>query len=294
MAVLTKSAGGDTDFQPCPAGDFQGVVADIVDLGHIEKKFEGVSQGLKPHVQVVYQVVGTDDDDNPVVRDDGKPYLVFGRRCVLSMHERSALYREICGILGKSVVDSELDAGTLDTENLIERNVNLTVIHNTAQDGKTYANIENCKPWNKKYGAPQSPRDYQRRCERDDWEQKKPLVSAFDPLPSEPDEWDNATPAPIAAAPVASPPQASQAPQSQTIAPATMNAVNVESERIWGTSYALPRDTWKSQLHGALAWRDMTPEQGAQALDTLRRMKAAAPAVAVEDDFDDADPFENQ
>jgi hypothetical protein len=182
MALLSKNTGNsNSDFEPCPEGDFQAVVCDVVDLGWIEKVFEGKSQGMKPMIQIVYQVVGTDENDQPVVRDDGKPFLVFGRRLVLSTHERSGFYKELCGILGKSVVDAALETGTLDTEELIGRNVNIVVTHSKSQDGtKTYANIETMKPWNPKYGAPLPPRDYVRRSDRDDWAEKAPAVSAFE------------------------------------------------------------------------------------------------------------------
>ena len=221
MAILTKNTGSATDFQACPQGDFQAVVCDVADLGWIEKKFEGVSQGMKPHVQVVYQVVGTDENDEPVLREDGTPFLVFGRRCVLSMHERSSLYKEICGIIGKSAVDAALENGTLDTEELVGKNVQLVVVHNIGNDGKTYANIENCKPWNKKYGALQGSRDYTRRSDREDWAEKQPAVSAFvDPaegqrlmaeaagqqrLPDAPQSTPRAVPKPQAVAPGADP-----------------------------------------------------------------------------------------
>lgn len=182
MALLTKQTGNtNTDFDPAPAGDFQMVVADVCDLGWIEKTFEGKSQGLKPHVQFVYSIVGTDDANEPVLRDDGKPFLVFGRRLVLSTNERSGFYKELCGIIGKAAFDAALNAGTLDTEDLIGKNVNGVVVHVPSADGsKTYANIESMKPWNPKYGPNLPVSDYTRRHERPDYQ--APEVSAFDPL----------------------------------------------------------------------------------------------------------------
>ncbi len=182
MAILTKQTGNQSsEFEPCPIGDLQAVVADVVDLGYIEKTFEGKSQGLKPHISIVYQVVGTDDEGHDVRREDGKPYLVFGRRLVLSTNERSGFYKELCGILGKTVVDDMLQKETLDTENLIGHNVNVVVIHALSQDGsRTYANIESMKPWNPKYGSAQGVSDYTRRHEKEGY--IEPPISAFEPL----------------------------------------------------------------------------------------------------------------
>jgi hypothetical protein len=184
MALLTKNTGQNgTDFLPCPEGDFQAVVVDVCDLGWIEKTFEGTSQGLKPHVQLVFAIM-----DDEVKRDDGSPYLVFGRRQVLSTHERAGFYKEICSILGKKAVDSALESGTLDTEDLIGCNVRAVVVHNASKDGtKMYANLESVSPWNPKFGAiAEVPDTYVRRSDREDWNEKAPQHSAFGPKPVEP------------------------------------------------------------------------------------------------------------
>lgn len=172
MGQLTKNS-GNTDFEPIPEDDHQLVVCDVIDLGWIEKTFDGFSQGLKPHIQIVYQ--------SAAVRDDGKPYLVFGKRQVLSTHERSGLYKEICGIVGKKQFDAILDEGPFDTEDLIGMNVDASIIHNTGKNGQVYANIDSMRPWKQARGPEIVPRDYVRRGDRPDKEQ--PEHSAFGPSP---------------------------------------------------------------------------------------------------------------
>ena len=180
MGKVTRNSGMN-DFAPVPEGTYQGVIVDAVDLGFLEKTFQGQSQGLKPHIQLVYQVGGVAEDENgdeyEPMRDDGKPWLVFGRRHVLSMNERAGFYKEVCGILGKKGLEATLEEETFDTEMLVGRNVRFTVVHNEGGNGQTYANIENMVPWLKRDGASIEARDYVRRHEREGYEE--PEFSSF-------------------------------------------------------------------------------------------------------------------
>lgn len=182
MPILTKNTGSNnSSFSPAPEGDFQGVVVDLVDLGWLEKTFEGRSQGLKPHVQFVYQIGGMGDDGEPVEREDGTPYLVFGRRQVLSMHERAGFYKEACMIIGKKALDEALETGEFDTEDFVGKNVSIVIAHNEGSNGQTYANIEAMKPWNPRHGDLIEPTGYERRHLRENYEGVE--FSAFEPMP---------------------------------------------------------------------------------------------------------------
>jgi 5-methylcytosine-specific restriction endonuclease McrA len=182
MALLNKNTGNTgTEFELCPEVDTQAIVCDIVDHGWLEAFFKGDSKGMKPHVQIVYQVCGTDENDEPVLMDNGKRFLVFGRKQILSTADLAGFYKELCGILGKKNVDSALESGELDTEDLVGKNVNIVTVHNAGKTGdKVFCNIENMKPWNTKNGPNMEVLDYVRRCDRDDWKEKRPAISAFD------------------------------------------------------------------------------------------------------------------
>lgn len=177
MPVLTRDAHASTsDFEPCPEGDLQLVVVDVVDLGWQIKTYEGTPQGYFPFSQIVYQAVGEDDDGVPVLRDDDSRYLVFGRRCPVSLDNRANFYKEISGILGEKKFNEQLDAGTFDTENLIGLNVLASIVH-TESNGRIYANIENMRPWTRKMGEPLGAEGYTRRHERDGYQ--PPLLSCW-------------------------------------------------------------------------------------------------------------------
>lgn len=203
MAKLSKNSGVlGGDFQPCPEGDYQGVVCGVVDLGFLEKTFGGQSQGLRPHVQLVYQIGGLDEDGEPIEREDGKPWLVFGRRFLLSTNERAGFYKELCAILGKKACDLLLESGELDTEELVGKNVNLVVTHRQ-WEGKTFAGVEPIKPWNPRHGQPIGVRDYTRRHQSDRW--VEPQFSAFGPGPQTPPAPLPPAQAPAPRAPAPSP-----------------------------------------------------------------------------------------
>lgn len=170
MPVMTQESvnpNSGSDFAPCPEDDYQGVVVDVVDCGWAEKAFNGESKGWHPQLQFVYQV--------DAVRDDGKPYLVFGRKQFVSFDERANFYKEVCGIIGEKRFKELLSTNAFDPEGLIGANVDLTVQHNESKDGsRIYANISSLKPWNVKRGPIMEPRDYERRCWRDNWVEPDP------------------------------------------------------------------------------------------------------------------------
>ena len=169
MSYLSRSSQtASDDFEPCPAGDLQLVVVDVVDLGWEIKFFEGVSKGYHPRVQIVYQAVGDDDDGVPVLREDDSRFLVFGRRNWVTVDEKGNLYKEICSIIGTKQFNDLLDAGNFDTESLIGKNILASVVHNEYKE-KIYANIESPRPWGKKMGPFEEPEGYLRRSERENY-----------------------------------------------------------------------------------------------------------------------------
>lgn len=173
MGTINKEtmAGGGKEFELVPEGIYQAVLCDVVDCGYIEKVFDGKSQGYKPHLQFVFQTDETREED-------GKPFLVFGRREVLSFDDRANFYKTLSSILGKKRLDEMMLSPEWDTDMLIGLNCRMQIIHNESK-GKMYANIGAIFPWDEKKDGPLlKVRDYERREDRDNWEQPKP--SAYD------------------------------------------------------------------------------------------------------------------
>jgi len=263
------------------------VVADVVDLGWIEKFFQGASHGLKPHVQLVYQIGGVDENDAQIQREDGKPWLVFGRRYVLTTNERAGFYKELCGILGKKKCDELLESGELDTEELIGKNVNGVVTHRE-WEGKTFANVEPLKPWNPRHGELIEPRDYTRRHESEKW--VEPDYSAFGPGPTDksaPAASDKPAPAPKPrpeprTAPLE--PEAGEEPVSLAI---QGQIRSLARHKLPDDGPAL-QELCRERFGKKFAF--LSADEGGQLIDVLRRMKDAA----LSDGAEDVDPFADE
>jgi hypothetical protein len=173
-----KRTESSSTFTPCPEGQFRAVLADVLDLGWIDRIFEGQNQGKHPMIKLVWQV----DEDN----SEGKPFLVFDRKMKYSFHEKATLYGRLCAWLGKKKVE-QMIADDAELESLIGFSAFIAVEHSAGADGTIYANISTIMPLPKPM-QPLQVREYERWCERDSWENysdrgdppRKPEYSAFE------------------------------------------------------------------------------------------------------------------
>lgn len=176
MGKLSASNSG-TAFVPCPEGQYQAVIVDVIDLGWLPKKHKDENKGFFPYVQIVYQIAPANMDGEDVVREDGKRFLVFSRKHPLSADSRAGFYKEVSSIIGERAFKAALESEEFDTEDLIGKNVILSVVHNEWKN-EVYANVENISPWPKRMGEIIESEDYTRRHERENY--APPAVGAFD------------------------------------------------------------------------------------------------------------------
>ncbi len=173
MGKMTRTAGAST-FQPCPEGQFRAVLCDVLDLGWKEQVHEGVSKGMQPFIKLVWQV----DELN----DEGKPFLVFDRQMKVSFHEKATLTKRLQAWLTAKRLDSLLDAEA-DIEDQIGQSAYISIEQNTGSDGTMYANVATIMPLPRGM-QPLAVEHYTRACLRDDWGEKQPEYSAWEPLPA--------------------------------------------------------------------------------------------------------------
>jgi hypothetical protein len=164
MAIVAKGGGGK-DFEPCPAGLFQAVCVDVVDLGVQESPFKDERTGKTKFVHKIsirWQVEVEDDEGNPVRRDDGKRFLV-SQFYTLSLNEKANLRRDLESWRGKRFTEEEINEG-FDVERLVGANCLLNLVH--SEDGK-YANVKAVLPIKAK--TPKiDPEGYDRVKDRED------------------------------------------------------------------------------------------------------------------------------
>ena len=119
-----------SNFEPHPEADCVGICVDITPLKKIDSAF-----GPREVFKVVFE---TD-----VLRDDGRPHLVWSRSFTPSLHEKAAFRAFLKQWLGRELNAKE--QAEFDTESLIGRPAKLSIVHNE-YNGSTYANIGLIRP----------------------------------------------------------------------------------------------------------------------------------------------------
>jgi hypothetical protein len=153
MAIIAKSSGEGTSFEPAPSGVHQAVCVDVQDLGVLEVTWQGTKK-QQHKINVAWQIAEE--------REDGKPFLVF-KRYTLSLHEKSGLRKDLESWRGRKFTREE-EMG-FDVEKLIGVNCLLNIQHNQVGD-RTYANVVSIMPLVK--GMPtMAAREYVRKQDRD-------------------------------------------------------------------------------------------------------------------------------
>jgi hypothetical protein len=137
--AITASAGAK--FEVCPAGSFAAVCCDVVDMGIVKTNYSGKEK--KQHkIRIGWQV----NED----RNDGKPFIVW-KRYTLSLHEKSALRKDLEPWRGRPFTEEELQG--FDVETVIGAPCMIAVVQNAA-GGNVYANVSGIMRLPKGMNAP--------------------------------------------------------------------------------------------------------------------------------------------
>lgn len=121
---IVASRGTSGTYTPAPEGVHDAVCVDVADLGVVDTTWNGETKS-QHKVRIVWQL-GTK-------MEDGRPYSI-GRRYGLTLHEKSALFKDLKTWFGKAPPDN------FDLEKLIGQNCQIVVSHNE-RDGQVYANV---------------------------------------------------------------------------------------------------------------------------------------------------------
>jgi hypothetical protein len=210
MAKQNQNAG--QDFDPCPEGMHPGVCVDVVDLGICETGFrnkDGTPE-KKPMVAFSFEVHATDENDKPVMRNDGKLFLISQRfnNTLGGGSKESKLLKFLESWTGRRIPD-EVRAAGFDLDKMLGRNAQLVIAHRTSKDGqKTFANIITITPAAK--GAPklEASKDHVRVKDRpgyeppvgsEEWEKRNPQLAnnGKGAAPSEEEDEDGEPPLPF-------------------------------------------------------------------------------------------------
>jgi hypothetical protein len=125
MAIVAKKG---ATYPVCPGGSHIGVCIDVVDLGMVKSTYSGKTK-TQHKIRIIWSV--------GELRDDGKPHQV-SKRYTLSLHEKSALRKDLESWRGQPFTDAQLEGW--DVEGVIGVGAMLSVVEN-AQGGSIYANV---------------------------------------------------------------------------------------------------------------------------------------------------------
>jgi hypothetical protein len=124
--AITATAGAK--FEVCPAGSFAAVCCDVVDMGIVKTNYSGKEK--KQHkIRIGWQV--------SELREDSKPFIVW-KRYTLSLHEKSALRKDLEPWRGRPFTEEELQGW--DVESVLQAPCLVSVVQN-AVSGTVYANV---------------------------------------------------------------------------------------------------------------------------------------------------------
>lgn len=141
MGLMAKNSGGD--FERAPAGNHIARCYMVCDLGMQESTFNGETS-LKHKVRLSFEL------PNELMESDGRPFSVSSHY-TLSLHENSAMRKDLTSWRGREFTDAELEG--FDLMNVVGVPCMLNVIHKQNGD-KTYVNIGGITPMPKGMDCP--------------------------------------------------------------------------------------------------------------------------------------------
>jgi hypothetical protein len=129
MAFIVKHE--RTNFTPASEGLHQAVCVDVIDLG-IQK----TQYGDKHQCRISWQV----EETNP---DTGKRQ-VASKLYTVSLHEKASLRKDLETWRGRKFTEEELTG--FDLDKLLGVNCQIQIVHNIADDGRVFGNIQAIVP----------------------------------------------------------------------------------------------------------------------------------------------------
>lgn len=127
--ILTDTGGAA--FTPCPAGSYLARCVKLIDLGTQTTDYQGETKVARK-LLVSFEVL-----DDETRRDDGTPY-VLSKRYTASLHEKSALRKDLASWRGRDFTPEELKG--FDLAAVLGKNAFVSVVEQT-KEGRTFANL---------------------------------------------------------------------------------------------------------------------------------------------------------
>lgn len=145
MAIMAEAT-GSKEFEKLPQGAHMAVCDMLVNLGMQTVEWQG-QRKVQPKVYIRFQVPA----ERVEINGEDKP-MVIGEVFTLSLSEKSKLRPLLESWRGRGFTADELKG--FDITKLLGVPCQISVTHNTGQNGKVYANINSAMPIPKGVPAP--------------------------------------------------------------------------------------------------------------------------------------------
>lgn len=124
-----SNAEGGGEYELCPAGNKNGAIVGLFDIGHQREEFNGESKMVRQLI-VIYELKQR--------KKDGKPF-VLGERYTWSMAKKAKFRKLAENVTGTSFADG----ARFDPRTLVGMPVSITIVHQPSRKdaAKTYHNI---------------------------------------------------------------------------------------------------------------------------------------------------------
>jgi hypothetical protein len=134
--TIQASANSSREFEIAPAGNHVAICYAMVDLGHQKTMYRNRDTGVEEEKLQHKAYIGWELCNEPMA--DGRPFMV-SRQLTMSLHEKATMRAILESWRGRPFTDDELTG--FDLKNILGKPCMVNVVHNTAKNGKTYANI---------------------------------------------------------------------------------------------------------------------------------------------------------
>lgn len=142
MSLMASDSGGG-DFKPVPAGVYTGRCYRVIDQGTQTEIYKVTGEKkIARKVLIGWELHNEDADGQPILNDDGKPYMI-ATRYTLSLHKKAKLRADLEAWRGRAFTDDELRG--FDVQRLLGAYCLVNVTH-SGKDGKVYANVSSLTP----------------------------------------------------------------------------------------------------------------------------------------------------
>lgn len=143
MGLIAKDSGGG-DFKRVPPGNYVARCYSIIDLG-TQLSSGQFGEKLQHKLRIGFEILDSDENGQPLtVEYDGKEMpMTVAKSYTVSLHEKSALRRDLASWRGRDFTDEEAQAFDISKLVGVYCMVNVTT---SESNGKTYSNIAGITP----------------------------------------------------------------------------------------------------------------------------------------------------